>query len=718
MLSAWLVAAAPVPLPVGALPTESFEQLLETGDRQELVAGCRQAINLGLDQRLRLLRSALLNLNQDTSSLQVVFADAQALISCKAPDAALQVLARISPDEGPDRQRWLLLQWRAASAGLDQRRAALALKRFAQGSAERLNNQQLTLKEPQSPGELPLQRSALDVQAGQLEANGDAIAALELLQTPAVTSLLTAQRNQQAAVLLAAEGQPDQAAALTGASIDLAAAQEAWGLSESLLDDQRRYQLSAADPSGAEQTNQRRLRLSRRLADAMAERSAVLAAIADQTADPALAQELIDRRDPLERRSGALLDVLVGLEASASPSESPADRLARLDLAVAVARRLGHRERLLDLLMQQERVARIQEKSWLRDRITKQAVLQAKGNPLRELEALYRRQRLLLEEPRFEANLWLELDSEAKDLKLERLQRQEEKQQRLEQRWAYDPFPGSYSVPQVLEDRARLQLAQATDGSWLLPPAVFGELPRGLSAEAYQEESQRLELVFESLELSANEREAGPARFVDLAYKLQLSEALEQRLEQDLLYARLDAGAVARRAEWLQLQQALDPQGQLLRQLAGFGRSEAGLASLRRLHAEEDWRRRWQRHQELQAMATEEPLLQDKLNFDLPSPWQRDAILRPAERVAIELTEAWEEFRLAPSELSAAALQSLALERRQDAVELDALRFRLALVLPSGTADPELVERLQVLELRLRSPQSQGGHLGPPSPSR
>ena len=54
----------------------------------------------------------------------------------------------------------------------------------------------------------------------QLEANGDAIAAMELLQTPAATPLLTAQRNQQAAALLAAEGQPDRAAALTGASID------------------------------------------------------------------------------------------------------------------------------------------------------------------------------------------------------------------------------------------------------------------------------------------------------------------------------------------------------------------------------------------------------------------------------------------------------------------------------------------------------------------
>ena len=718
MLSALLVAAAPAPasLPVGALSTEAFEQLLQSTDRQELVAGCRQASTLGLDQRLRQLRQALLALNADTSSLEVVFADTRALLSCKAPDAALQVLARMSPDVGPQRQEWLLLQWRAASAGLDQRRAALALQRFAQGSAQALNNELLTLQEPQAPGELPLQRSALDVQAAQLEASGDPVAALELLQTPGATPVLTAQRYQQAAALLAAEGDAQGAAELAGASIDLAAAGQAWGLSESLLSDQRRYQLSAADQTGAEQTNARRLRLSRRLADAMAERAAVLAAIADQTADPALTQELIDRRDPLERRSGALLDVLVELDPS--PSESPADRLARLDLAVVVAQRLGHRERLLDLLLQQEREARIQQKVWFRDRITQQAVEQAKGNPLRELKALYRRQRLLLEEPRFEANVWLELDPAAKDLKLERLQRQEENQQRLEERWAYDPYPGSFSLPQVLEDRARLQLAQASDGGWLLPPAVFGTLQPSLSAEAYEEQRQQLELVFDSLALSVDERKQGPARFVDLASKLQRREALAQRLEKDLLDAELDSGAVARRAEWLELEQVLDPDGPLLRDLAGFGRSEAGLVSLRRLHAEQDWRHQWQRHQELLAMATDELLLQDKLNADVPSPWQRNAILRPSERVAIELTEAWERFQSAPSELSAAALQRSALASRQDAVELDALRFRLALALPSGTADQDLVERLQVLELRLRSPQSRGGHLGPPSPSR
>ena len=178
MLSALLVAVAPAPLPPGALPEEAFTELLETGTRQELVAGCERVITLGLDQRLRQLRQALLALNEATSSLEVVFADTRALLRCKAPDAALQVLERISPNVGPERKEWLLLQWRAASDGLDQRRAALALQRLSQGSAEVLDAQQLTLAEPQAPGELPIQRSALDVQAEQREAMGQERAAL------------------------------------------------------------------------------------------------------------------------------------------------------------------------------------------------------------------------------------------------------------------------------------------------------------------------------------------------------------------------------------------------------------------------------------------------------------------------------------------------------------------------------------------------------------
>ncbi|MGB1001417.1 MAG: hypothetical protein ACPGVM_05075, partial [Prochlorococcaceae cyanobacterium] len=199
MLSALLLALAPAPLPPGALSEEAFTELLETGTRQELVEGCERVITLGLDQRLRQLRQTLLTLNTETSSLAVVFSDTRALLRCKAPDAALQVLERISPNVGPERQEWLLLQWRAASDGLDQRRAALALQRLSQGSSEALDAQQLTLAEPQEPGELPIQRSALDVQAEQREAMGQERAAIELLLQEGQTAQLTAQRRQRAA---------------------------------------------------------------------------------------------------------------------------------------------------------------------------------------------------------------------------------------------------------------------------------------------------------------------------------------------------------------------------------------------------------------------------------------------------------------------------------------------------------------------------------------
>ena len=71
-----------------------------------------------------------------------------------------------------------------------------------------------------------------------------------------------------------------------------------------------------------------------------------------------------------------------------------------------------------------------------------------------------------------------------------------------------------------------------------------------------------------------------------------------------------------------------------------------------------------------------------------------------------------------PVRFSAIGIAESAHHAGQDAVELEALRLRLALLLPSGGPDLGLVDELRVLELRLRSPQSRGGHLGPPSPSR
>ena len=718
MLSALLVALAPAPLPPGALSEDAFTELIETGTRQELVEGCERVITLGLDQRLRQLRQTLLTLNTETSSLAVVFADTRALLRCKAPDAALQVLERISPNVGPERQEWLLLQWRAASDGLDQRRAALALERLSEGSAEVLDAQLLTLVEPQEPGELPIQRSALDVQADQLEAMGQERAAIELLLQEGQTAQLTAQRRQRAATLLAAEGEPEQAAEIAGAAVDAAASASAWGLSGALLDDQRRYQLAAADLQGAEQTNARRLRLSRRLADGMGERAAVLSAIADQTSDPALAQQLLDRRDPLERRRGALLDVLLSLEPSSL--ESPEDRLSRLDLAVQVAQRLGHQERLMDLLLLQERETRVQGKAWLRDRVTTLAMQQSGGNPVRRLQALYRRQRALLEDPVLPPSQRQTWDAKQEQERLLALQRQEQVVAEQDRQLGFAPFPVTYRLPALFEDLARLAQAQpAAAGEVLsLPPAVFGVLPRQLlPAEAASLASQ-LRQAQQTMGLSDAEIAEGTELFRRHVQRLARREWLQAALSADLAAEVISPQAVQRRAEWLALEEELDSRSESLRALARFGRSAAGLQALAALHQQEDLMWSGARQQELQRLPIEILAAEAKLQSDLATGFQPRAVSTPPEQAAIALSEQWEFFISNPTADSATELQQQAAAANQDALELEALRFRLASLLPAGVVEPLLLEQLRGLELRLRSPQSRGGHLGPPSSSR
>ena len=718
MLSALLVALAPAPLPPGALSEDAFTELLETGTRQELVDGCERVISLGLDQRLRQLRQTLLTLNQDTSSLGVVFADTRALLRCKAPDAALQVLERISPNVGPERQQWLLLQWRAAADGLDQRRAALALERLSQGSPEALDAQLLTLAEPQAPGELPPQRSALDVQAEQREAMGQERAAIELLLQEGQTPQLTAQRRQRAARLLAAEGEPEQAAEIAGAAVEVAASASAWGLSGALLDVQRRYQLAAADLQGAEQTNARRVRLSRRLADGMGERAAVLSAIADQTSDPALAQQLIDRRDPLERRSGALLDALLSLDAPAQ--EGPDERLARLDLAVQVAQRLGHKERLMDLLLLQEREARVQGKAWMRDRATTLVLQEAAGNPARRLQALYRRQRALLEDPvlpQGQRQIW---DPQQAQERLQALQRQEQMVAEQDRQLGFAPFPVTYRLPALFEDLARLAQAQpaAAGGLLTLPPAVFGVLPRQLpSADAALMASQ-LRQAQQTMGLSDALIAEGTELFRLHVQRMARRERLQAALSADLAAGVLRPQAVQRRAEWLVLQKELDSRSESQRALARFGRSAAGLRALAALHRQEDLMWSGSRQQELQRLPNQILAAEAKLQSDSAAAFQPLAVSTPAEQAAIALSEQWELFVSNPSADSAAELQQKAAATNQDALELEALRFRLASLLPAGAIEPLLLEQLRALELRLRSPQSRGGHLGPPSSSR
>jgi hypothetical protein len=660
---------------------------------------------------LRLLRVRLIELNSDQPSITTVFADARALLQCRAPDGALRVLARFSPAIGEQRDQWLLLQWQAASAGLDHRLAAAALRRLSGGSAQALSSRLLPLGESRDPTNPPPQRSALELQAMQLESMGESVAAAALLLQEDADQGVTAARRREAGRLLSEAGKLEQAELTSGEALDRSAAAAAWGLSGQLLEDQRSAQLVQGNSVAAAVTNGRRERLSRRIDDAMGLRAALLARLADGTANPALVQRLIDRQDPLERRRGGDLDQLIALDMP------EVDRLARLDLAVRLAQQLGHGERLQDLLSDQEAAARLVGDAWLLDRVNRLAVQVAGGNPLREREALDRRQRELAQDPALGATVWDLLTPSREQHALENLRQREQSEARLAQRVGYAPYQGSFALPPLLEDLERLRLAKAAGLAWLLPPAQFGLLPRQLEAAEFEQQQRLHEQAVASVDWNGEEREQGQARFADLVQKLQRREQLAKALDQDLAAGQLAPTAIARQQEWLALERHLDPRGPFVRELAGFGRSPEGLRSLQDLHRQQD--RLWlgARHQELLALQQRRQLLDDQLLQAERPRWQPRAPITAPQVEAVLLTRLWREFRDDPTEITATQLQDLAARRSQEGLELEALRLRLSRLLPAAAADVGVVNELRLLEGTLRSPLSPGGHTGPPPPS-
>ncbi|MCP9930178.1 hypothetical protein KBY82_05195 [Cyanobium sp. AMD-g] len=242
------------------LSDEAFAELLRKGDLEQLDAACRQSAEADLGERLRQLQQRLLTLHPAPQPLEVVLANADVLLSCRAPSEAMDVLNRFGPAAGAERVQWLQLQWRAASAGLDHRRAALALERLRQESGTSLDGIALPLQRREDGS--VISRSALELLALHLESRGFPAVGGALLVRARQGGLAGALRLQQAVGLLAELPAPEREALLE-AALDQAAAAGAWGLVAELLDTQ------ASLPSG--RAVERRLRLSGRIDDAYGE---------------------------------------------------------------------------------------------------------------------------------------------------------------------------------------------------------------------------------------------------------------------------------------------------------------------------------------------------------------------------------------------------------------------------------------------------------------
>jgi len=242
------------------LSEAAFAALLKLDDLDQLNLACAKVLNEDNPTRLRLLQEHLLALHPAPQTLPVLLANADVLLTCRGPHAALSVLDRIGPGPGAPRVQWLLMQWRAATAALEHRRASLALDRLTGGSEARLS--QLTLPIRRREDGTVISRSAVEVLAGHLEARGFSEAAGQLLLRQSAPGSPGAERLGRAVALLRELPLAEREAILETA-LNQAAAVGAWSLVSDLLDAQ------AALPS--DRALARRLRLSPRLDDAYGE---------------------------------------------------------------------------------------------------------------------------------------------------------------------------------------------------------------------------------------------------------------------------------------------------------------------------------------------------------------------------------------------------------------------------------------------------------------
>ena len=238
------VTAAPDPQ---VMSEERFQTVLVEMDVAAAEQACLDPLIADTDRRRQDLRDRLLALHPVIDSLDLVLENAEALMSCGAPEAAAVVLNRYSPRAGDERRRWLLLRWRAAAAALDHRQAALALRRLVVGNLTALNA-------PLLPGQV----NGLDQLALHEAAQGRNAVAVEVQLMADLSGVQGARRMARAVQWLDAD-QFEQADQLLETALDQAAAAEAWGLAMDLLRQQLQLQLAAGGDGARPRQRMQRL---------------------------------------------------------------------------------------------------------------------------------------------------------------------------------------------------------------------------------------------------------------------------------------------------------------------------------------------------------------------------------------------------------------------------------------------------------------------------
>ena len=263
---------------------------------------------------------------------------ADALLSCRAPTAALTVLDQVIPVRGPARDEWLRMRWRAAHDAGDHHKALAELQRLGRGRLDGLTGMMLT-----ATGH-PQRRRALSQAVDHLVAVGAQTKAAALLRQTAAASPTPAKDLLRAAEMLTADD-PQRMAALEEALTSAAAAGH-WHLALQTLALQLADALEQGDHDTARISAQRLGALSVEAGDRHHERLALQGELALASHQPQRTYQLLRRQQELENHIGRDLDALLQRldQAAATAGYPPAHSQHRLHLEAAerLAVRIRH----------------------------------------------------------------------------------------------------------------------------------------------------------------------------------------------------------------------------------------------------------------------------------------------------------------------------------------------------------------------------------------
>ncbi len=210
----------------------SYKQILQDGGIDELLMACEDASKFSLDSRLRELSYRLTTLFPQPLPVEVVIANAQALLACKAPDSAQKILSNFSSPSGLNRREWLIVSWQAANASMDHLNAALALRELVQGKVKELDKEQLVVSLLEDGSSLT--RSALDLLADHEISLGQWESAAKVLMAGRKRGSVGVRRMALASQLLERLSD-DQRQSMLEIALENAAKDKAWWLASDIL---------------------------------------------------------------------------------------------------------------------------------------------------------------------------------------------------------------------------------------------------------------------------------------------------------------------------------------------------------------------------------------------------------------------------------------------------------------------------------------------------